>query len=72
MDLSARRTLHLDRLEATRLTLASLLTLVLGILEFGAPTGSGPRVFVAGAVALAWTVIVRTRPTPRRSSPTWV
>ena len=72
MDLPPRRTLQLDRLEVTRLTLASVLTVVLGILEFGGHAESVPRVFVAGAVALAWAVIVRTRPTGRRSSPTWV
>ena len=52
MDLPARRTLQLDRLEVTRLTLASVLTVVLGILEFGGHAESVPRVFVAGAVAL--------------------
>jgi hypothetical protein len=66
------RALHLDRLEVVRLTLASVLTLVLAPLELGGYAGSVPRVFVGGAVALAWAVIVRTRPTVRRSSPTWV
>ena len=67
-----RRSRQLDRLEVTRLTLASVLTVVLGILEFGGHAGSVPRVFVGCAVALAWAVIVRTRPTVARSSPTWV
>jgi hypothetical protein len=62
----------LDRIEVTRLTLASLLTLALGILELGGHGGHLPRGFVVGAAALAWVVIVRTRPTVRRSSPTWV
>ncbi len=66
------RSVHLDRLEAVRLTLASALTLVLAILELGGHAGHVPRVFVGGTVALAWAVIARTRPTTRRSSPTWV
>ena len=41
-----RRSGTLDRLEVMRLTLASVLTLVLGILEFGGHAGSVPRVFV--------------------------
>ncbi len=53
----------LDRLEATRLTLASLLTLALVLLELGGHGGDVPRAFVAVAVALAWVVVVRTPPT---------
>ena len=72
MDLHPNPAPRLDRLEVIRLAFVSVFTLVLGILELGGHAGSVPRVFVGCAVALAWVVIVRTRPTVRRSSPTWV